>query len=251
MSLQYAAHVDHPISHHSENVQLTVAAIGILATVTIIATGGTAGLVVIASTATGLGIDAAAVADKAMPMESDAGQIATGFEKVLLGNAIKPAARANSDDSKSKICHVAKMFEGSKIVMLGPSLRPMTRRGDRVAEPCGGTVADGVHTILVGGNPSREGEPLDEGDSDLLKEVKLLNDVIGGSATIVKGSVVQGMTQLGAAGLSAAGQEDASNLAKVMSIRNPENALDAVDSANTAVKGIGSAVKIISVPGEH
>jgi hypothetical protein len=200
MSFQYAAHVDHPISHHDETVALTVAAIGVLATITIVATGGTAGLIIIATTAAGLANDAASAAEKALPVEEGAGQIATGLPSVLLGESVKPAARADAGDCVSKICHVAQMFQGSQTVMIGPGNKPMSRRGDQVAHPCAGTISDGNHTIMVGGKPSHEGVVLDEGDSMLLHGMKMSTDAAGGVATIVKGGLVSGLTQLLAVG---------------------------------------------------
>jgi len=247
--LQYAAHVEHPISHHSEVAQLSVGTIGILVTITIIATGGAAGVVAISATAAGLAISAAAPVDAALPVEAGAGMIASGFPTVLLGNGIMPAARARADDTKSTKCHVDEVFEGSSIVMIGPAVRPMSRRGDRIGPECGGTISDGLHTLLVGGVPSAQGIAVDEKDSWLLADMKLAVDAIGGTATIAKGGIVQGGTQLAGVALSATGHEDAANLVKAGAIRTPDNLIDLGDTLNTGGSAISSAGKLISPSG--
>src|SRR5262245_55720708 len=74
--------------------------------------------------------------------------IGTGVESVRLGPGLEPAARAQSDDTKDAMDGQT-MRAGSTTVLIGPDFKSLVRRKDPTT--CGGEVAEGIDTILVGG----------------------------------------------------------------------------------------------------
>jgi hypothetical protein len=181
MYMAFPAHVDHPIDHSTETrVAFALLGIGIGALI-VIGTGGWAVAALITAEGIGLMGNAGAIGFYVVGMPLDtwvfpktgACTIASGLPSVMLGPELKRAARADSQDTLTSGRHREyTMFEGSRTVMLGKEQSPMSRVGDRSS--CGGTIANGVHSILVGGPPSKEGVRLGEEDSREAKIVKLL-----------------------------------------------------------------------------
>lgn len=257
--IQYAAHVDHPIAHTSNIGRLTLGiGAALIATVVVVYSGGTALLAFgpamaaagTVATAGSVGILAGTPVDAALPKVNEC-FIATGLQTVLLGPNIKPAARADSPDTKTRGWHEIKAAEGSKIVMLGPEFKPMSRRGDRIDSGCGGTIVDGIHSILVGGEPSKQGVKIGEEDSTSLKVLTAIFDLVGGASTAVKGGLVnaaRGAAQIAAVPIGG----DEGKFLKAIGTGRPGNLLEAIDSTNTVVDGANGAVnlgtRIVSPP---
>ena len=159
--IHYAAHVDHPIAHRSEIGRLTLGLGAVaIAAVIIVGTGGGAAILTFAAASTisgayGVGNTLGTIVDTYIAPPSNECFIKTGLDSVRLGPAVKPAARSDHDDTKTRGWHEDKMAEGSKIVMLGPETRPMSRVGDRADSGCGGKISDGLRSLVVGGVPSR------------------------------------------------------------------------------------------------
>src|SRR6185436_10800991 len=111
--------------------------------------------------------------------------------------------RAMSDDCVTKKCHTQKkMMEGSEIVMIGQGMKPMTRRRDRTM--CGGKIAKGIDSIIVGGTPSAEGKEIEEEDSHRVGILSAVWDLLSGGSTMAKGgakNIARGAAQIGAVGL--------------------------------------------------
>lgn len=249
MNLQYAAHVDHPVSHSSNVGQITLGlAAAAIATIVVVYSGGTALLAFGAmaeaagtvATAGSVGILAGKGVDTFVPSSAEC-FIASGFPTVLLGPSFKPAARADAPDTKTRGWHEIKAAEGSKIVMLGPETKPMSRRGDRIDTGCGGTIMDGIHSILVGGERSKQGVDIAEEDSTSLKVLTAIFDLVGGGSTAVKGGAVnaiRGAAQIGAVGIGG----DEGKMIKAAATGRPGNLLEGIDAANTMVDGARGAV---------
>jgi hypothetical protein len=271
MPLEPAARVDDPVTHSSNALQFTLAGIGILCTVTLItialpevlaATGVTgavatgaeavAGVVngglealswtkntvtIIGNVASVLDTPAKAI-DKAAFAVSASGQIGSGFPRVLLGNQIRAAARALSEDTKTKTCHVDLVFEGSKTVMLGANVAPMSRRTDRTK--CGGKIANGLETVLVGGPPSEEGVSVSEADGAWLARLKILSDALGGVKDGLKVLSAKGTTaEKVLAGISATGQETSA-------VANAAGSSQTAKDAKTAASGASAVGNYLS-----
>jgi hypothetical protein len=254
MLINYAAHVDHPINHSSNLGQLTLslAAVAIAAAV-VIYSGGTALVVLTAegastvATAGSVGMTAGKIVDSFVPPAAEC-YIKSGLESVLLGPSIKPAARADAEDSVTRGRHTdKKMAEGSKIVMLGPLTKPMSRRGDRTE--CGGTIVDGIHSILVGGEPSKQGIAINEEDSMSVKVLSAILDLVGGATTMAKGGALnaaRGALTMGSVPVGAAGNDDAAKLMKAAGLGRPNGWLEWADSANTALDGAKAATNVVT-----
>lgn len=245
MALQYAAHVDHPVSHTASAATIGLAIVGAaLAAAVVIYSGGTA-LVVLstAGTAGSLGMNVGRIVDHFSAPSADA-KIISGLPTVLLGPQIKPAARANADDTKVD-CHSEKLAEGSKIVMIGEGMKPMSRRGDRTK--CGGMIVDGIHSIIVGGDPSMMGVPISEQDSTAVQGLSLVLNLVGAGTTMASGGAInaaRGAAQLTATGLDQAGYSDAANVLNAATVAKPDGVLSAVSSAKTLYDGGASAVNL-------
>ncbi len=254
MNLNYAAHVDHPINHASNLGQIALSITGVIvAAAVVIYSGGTA-LVVLSiegastiATAGSVGMAGGKIVDNFIPPSAEC-WIKTGLETVLLGPQIKPAARADADDSKTRGRHDdKKMAEGSKIVMIGPLTKPMSRRGDRTE--CGGTIVDGVHSILVGGDPSKQGISINEEDSMSVKVLSAIFDIVGGTTTMFKGGVVnviRGAATVGSVGLGATGNDDAAKIVKAGALGPPGNWLEWADAVNTGIDGVKAAGNVVT-----
>lgn len=244
MDLNYAAHVDHPISHSSNIGQLALGiGAAVIATVVVVYSGGTALLAFgpamaaagTVATAGNVGMLGGKVVDAAIG-ESNECFIATGFPTVLLGEDIKPAARADAPDTKTRGWHEIKVAEGSKTVMLGPEFKPMSRRGDRIDSGCGGKIVDGLHSLLVGGEPSKQGTAISEEDSTALKVLTAIFDIVGGASTAVKGGAVnaaRGALQLGAVPVGG----DAGKVMKAVGQGRGDTVLEKIDAWNTWIDG--------------
>lgn len=260
MDLEYAAHVDHPVTHSSNIGRLTLGiGAAVIATIVVVYSGGTALLAFGAAaeaagtvaTAGSVGMLAGSGVDAVLPASNEC-FIATGFPTVLLGPNIKEAARADSPETKTRGWHEIKVAEGSETVMLGAEFKPMSRRADRIDSGCGGTIADGIHSILVGGKPSRQGVAISEEDSTAVKVLSTIFDLVGGVSSIAKGGaldVARGAGQIAATGIG--GDEGA--ILKAITTGSPSNLLEGIDAANTWIGGArGAANQAASIvsPGQ-
>jgi uncharacterized Zn-binding protein involved in type VI secretion len=245
MALQYAAHVDHPVSHTASTATIGLSLVGVaLAAAVVIYSGGTA-LVVLGAASTGgsVGMNLGRIVDHFSAPSADA-KIKSGLPTVLLGPQIKPAARADAEDSKVD-CHDDKLAEGSKIVMIGEGMKPMSRRGDRTK--CGGMIVDGIHSIIVGGDPSMMGVPISEEDSTAVKGLSLVLSLVGAGTQMASGGVanaVRGAAGFTAIGLDQAGYSDAANVLNATTVTKPDGVLSAVSSAKTLYDGGASMVNL-------
>ena len=176
--LDYAAHVENPISHSTEWKRYTLAATGVVvATFATIMTGGGTILVMSAAVTWGaIGKDVGELADKWGPPVVGGDKIKSGNQTLFLGVGIRAAARAQSDDTKVT-CHDKPILEGSTTVVLGPDFKPLARRQDRTK--CSGLIADGLQSVLVGGVPSERGTEIREEDSAGMKLLGRTLNVLG------------------------------------------------------------------------
>lgn len=249
--LHYAAHVDHPISHTASigrlSAGLTVAAIAAV----VVATTTTGGVWVVAFAAVGAGSNGyelgkmlGGLYDEYVAPPVDTCFIRTGIESVRLGPSAKQAARAGHEDSVTRGDHTdMKMAEGSRIVMLGPEARPMTRVGDRADVSCGGTVSDGLRSLIVGGAPSREGETIEESDSTALWMADLAASIAGAVSTAGGGT----KADLARAALQTAGaltDNPAVKALQPLAMTKPKNALDAFGAGKTGWDALQSATSL-------
>ena len=238
MHLEYAAHVGHPVTHTSSAARIGLGLTGaILAVAITIGTAGTADvaimtLVGVAGTYGGVGMDVGKIVDKYLP-PSTAGHIVKGIESVLLGPLGKQAARANSDDTKVD-CHSDRMVaEGSAIVLLGKTFEPMSRRQDRTK--CSGIISDGLHSLIVGGEPSEKGQSISEEDSTAVKVLGGIFSLAGAAKSIAKGTtadVLRGTAKAGAVALDNTGHKDAAALLKASTTTSPGSIKDAKNAVN-------------------
>lgn len=206
---EYAAHVDHPITHTSKAMRIGLGLTGAVVAVAFCATG--VGAVAVATTAivaANRGWFLGEILDNYVLPPSVQGYILKGFPTVLLGQGIKPAARAHPETLVG--CHGGEWVnEGSKLVMLGADFSPMSRRQDRTS--CKGSIADGEKSIIVGGAPSRLGEHWNEKDGMFVKAVNLLFAIVDFRRAVglfSKSSIVLG------AGADLADQKDIGTLLK-------------------------------------
>lgn len=231
-TIHFAAHVDHPIAHSSNigRISLGIGA-AVLAAAIIIGTGGTAAILTFAAAGTvaasgSLGIFAGGAIDYFAPDVNEC-FVKTGLPTVLLGPQVKHAARADHEDTKTRGWHDdKKLLEGSKIVMLGPETRPMSRVGDRSGDGCGGKIADGLRSLLVGGEPSQHGQRISEANSPALNALSMVFDLVGGASGIAKGgvaNVARGSADIAGALIGG----DTQTALGLATITRPQNALDA------------------------
>jgi uncharacterized Zn-binding protein involved in type VI secretion len=203
LSLANPAHVGHAVTHGASSGQIAGAVVGLAAAgvLAFFAWPVAAGAGVLAITlgalgaagTVGYGIQAGLFVGKqvdAMRADSVAGHILTAFETVYLGPAVQHAARADEDTTAD--CageHVG--WEGSKTVTLG--MKPMSRVGDRLE--CQGKIMEGVETIHVGGDPSQEGNEMEEASDPTVRKFTLGSDVLG--LIGAKGVISIGVSALG------------------------------------------------------
>lgn len=256
LHIQYAAHVDHGIAHTSEFAQISLGlAAAVVATIVVVATGGTAliafsaagaiaaaGAAGTVATAGSLGIAAGSIIDNFVIDKAAECWINTGHPTLLLGPESKPAGRADHADAVTRGRHTnKKLLEGSELVTVGPEIKPMSRRGDRSGEGCGGVICEGLSSLLVGGTPSSQGTKVSEESSTALWAISLTFDLVGAGSTAAKGGVgniIRGVAQGGAALIGG----DTANYVGVATLTKPQNVLDAVSGMNTIFKGGQSAV---------
>lgn len=237
--IHFAAHVDHPIAHTSNiaGISLGIGA-AVLAAAIIVGTGGTAAILTFAAAGTvaasgSAGIFAGGMIDYFAPSVNEC-FVKTGIPTVLLGPQVKKAARADHDDSKTRGWHDdIKMAEGSKIVMLGPETKPMSRVGDRADSGCGGKISDGLRSLLVGGEPSRQGQRISEENSPALNALALVFDLVGAGSTVAKGGAAN-IARGAADAVGAVVGGDTQAALGVATITRPQNALDAVGLGSKA-----------------
>lgn len=239
LHIHYAAHVDHPISHTASIGRLSVGigAAAVTAGVIVVMSGGSAllafGALNTIATFGSAGMTLGSFYDSYVAPPVDTCFIQTGIDTVLLGPEIKPAARADHDDSKTRGEHPnKKMFEGSRTVMLGPEIRPMSRVGDRVEDGCGGTISDGIRSLVVGGVRSREGEPLEESESLAVWALSTLFDLVGLANTVKDGDLAG--AAIDAAGMAAGGDVEAV-ISVGRAVKTPKSITDVVGQIDTAV----------------
>jgi hypothetical protein len=185
MSMQYAAHVGHPVLHSSNAAQIAMGAVAATGTAAAVyfTVGGALPVICYGAAGGTVGVAAGSVVDGARSPSAEC-FIVSGIDSVRLGPSFKPAARAEADETKVQGWHEEKLAEGSETVMLGPGCKPMSRRGDRVDIKCGGTILDGIPSILVGGAPSKQGVTIPEQSSNSLKALSVAFDLIGAGQTI-------------------------------------------------------------------
>jgi len=179
--LQYAAHVGHAVTHQSSSGKLALAAGGIVigAVIVILAAPEAITMAVVLEGASTVGLYGSVGKITGGIVDSfiapgKAGELISGLNTVLLGPAVKPAARVFEDTHAS--CDGAIPAEGSKTVMLGPEFKPMSRRGDRLE--CNGVISEGIDSIIIGGVPSKKGIEIDEKDPAALKWLGVGLDIL-------------------------------------------------------------------------
>jgi hypothetical protein len=165
--MNYAAHVDHGVSHTDVAIPLGLSIVGAVAVAAfVVYTGGT-GLAVL-SLAGSLGGTAGHVGllvGGRVAQREKAGVIVTGFDPVRLGPGLKPAARAHPD-TRTDCGH--EIVEGSLEVVLGPEFAPMSRLEDKEGD--GGIICEGMSqgdVLVVGGPGSKQGVTYDENPTSL------------------------------------------------------------------------------------
>ena len=171
MFVSYASHAGNGISHtpQTARVGLTLVVLIGAAAATALSGGGAIAIIISASTWGGRAMSVATIIDKySKPAVNE--YIATGLESVRLGPGIWEAALAMWPRCVGDRHHLM-MKEGSKTVVLGPGLCPMSRREDVTV--CGGTIAEGLETVLVGGEPSSSHAKGDEASDPALTALKL------------------------------------------------------------------------------
>lgn len=247
--IHFAAHVDHPIAHTSNigRISLGLGAAA-LAAIVIVSTGGGAAILAFAAAGTiasagSLGITAGSLIDSFIAPPVNECFVKSGLDSVRLGPAARPAARADHDDTKTRGWHTDKLAEGSRIVLLGPETRPMSRVADRADSGCGGKISDGLRSLLVGGEPSRHGQAIEEQQSTALWAIALAFDLVGAGATARKGGldIVRG----GADAVGALVGGDTQTALGMTTLTRPQNALDALGAGDRIFKGGQTALDYI------
>lgn len=246
--IHYAAHVDHPIAHSSEIGRLTLGLGAVaIAAIVIVGTGGGAAILTFAAASTisgayGVGNTLGTLVDTYIAPPSNECFIQSGIDSVRLGTGTKPAARSDHDDTKTRGWHTKKMAEGSKIVMLGPETRPMSRVGDR--SECGGKISDGLRSLVVGGVPSKDGVDIDEQTSTSLWAITLAFDLVGAVGTGGSGgklNVARGVAQ----GIGAVVGGDVQTATGLATTTMPKNALDVHGAGKTGFDATKRALQVL------
>lgn len=246
MHIQYAAHVDHDISHSSDVGRVSLGIAGALIGIALVIGTGGGAIAVIGAIGMGgsLGMDVGGIVDNFMK-PAVAGKIKTGFEPVVLGTQQKPAARANPDTIAG--CHDPQpVAEGSILVMLGTEQAPMSRRLDRTE--CDGIIVDGLTTLLVGGDPSRKGETWDEQDSALVEAMGIGFTLASLTKSVAEKAFVDiAVTAVGTA-LDETGHGDEANVLRTFAAlrSTPGSFLEGADQVSTAIKGVGSTNTLLT-----
>lgn len=247
--IHYAAHVDHPIAHTSEIGRLTLGLGAVaIAAIVIVGTGGGAAILTFAAASTisgayGVGNTLGTLVDTYVAPASAECFIQSGIDSVRLGTATRPAARSDHDDTKTRGRHTnKKMAEGSRIVMLGPETRPMSRVGDRTE--CGGKISDGLRSLVVGGVPSKDGVAIEEQSSTSLWAITLAFDLVGAVGTGGSGgalNVGRGVLQ----GVGAVAGGDVQTATGVLTTTMPKNALDVHGVGKTGWDATSRALQVL------
>lgn len=280
-TIDLAAHVDHQVTHASSTARIvlgiTFAALGVGIAVAIIAGGAAPAAVVGAGvwgasainvsipvivsggSYGGLGMDIGKEIDKYLA-PSPAGKLVSGYPTVLLGPDLKQAARADAADTVAS-CEPIQVAEGSKIVMLGPESKPMSRRQDRLK--CGGVISQGIRTILVGGDPSLKGQPIAEKDRLAVKALTLLFDLTGvlkSGAKKTLADTARAVAKAGAAAATATDHKEAAAALKTAAMSPADlkrlrdfaagkmpasQGIDLYSSGKTGAKGIGAGAALV------
>jgi hypothetical protein len=236
--MQYAAHVGHEVTHQSTSGRLTLGTAGLLlgVCIAIIALPESVTVVVVleAASTAGIGLADGKIAGGLIDSfvgAAPAGNLISGIGSVFLGPTIKQAARVNPDTVAS--CDGANPAEGSVNVMLGPEVAPMSRRGDRLT--CGGTISQGLASVVVGGQPSQKGTPIDEKDPALLKGLTVLSDALN---LPKEGTwkLALGLVQLGA---DIVGDDRLAKLAGVPTMK-PANVFEGIKAVSDAKDTAGA-----------
>lgn len=236
--IHYPAHVDHPISHTASIGRLSIGIVAAAAAaVAIVYTGGGAAILAFGalgsvSTVGSAGMTLGKFYDQYVAPPVDTCFVKSGLDSVRLGPEVKAAARADHDDSLVRGAHEGEKFaEGSRIVMLGPEIRPMSRVGDRT--DCAGVISDGIRSIVVGGAPSREGEPIDEKDSLAVRALTAVFTAAGIVSSVGKGEMV-------GAGLDTIGYLAGGDVEQVIgagrSLKVPDGPADMIGQGDRAVQ---------------
>jgi uncharacterized Zn-binding protein involved in type VI secretion len=240
MYIEYAAHVDHGVYHTSDTAKITLGLLAAGIAVFIVATGGAGAVAVIgaAGTAGSLGMDLGKIIDGYSPKNIEE-HIASGLDSVRLGGQRKPAARAFTD-SKLTDHGGDNVEEGSENVMLGVQRTPMARRQDRTS--CGGTIAEGVKSILVGGNPSKQGRPIEEKEGDAAVFFNWSFGMMSAGKNLMKKQFIKGTWDGVATTAGALGHGELESVMKLGSAGKPsalkgKNALDRASQLNRYQKG--------------
>lgn len=247
MHLEYAAHVDHKISHSSSAGRVSLSLTGAAIAIVIVASGG-AGAIALAGAAGlggGLGMDFGNVVDHFLP-PSASNKILTGLDSVRLGRQTKPAARA-FPDTTTDCGHT--LVEGSRVVVLGSECSPMSRRQDR--DSGGGIVAEGLDDpagmLIVGGDPSQQGVTISEDDTAAVKGLGLLFGILGLASSVGEAKTLADVLRAGAEGgalvASATDHGDTANvLGGLSAIKSPSNIAGGVSQAISGTKAASTAV---------
>jgi hypothetical protein len=250
--LDYAAHVDHHVSHSSSVGRVTLGLAGAALAVAIVVSGGTIGLVAVAAAAGlggDLGLAAGAVIDDHFIPPSASNKIVTGFPTVLLGRQQKHAARADPD-SRTDCGH--RVAEGSKTVNLGPEFKPMARRQDR--DDGGGTIVEGLDDpaglLVVGGDPSQLGQTIDESDPLAVRALDISFALLslGGSLHGMKTGwdAARAVAETGSLAAKVAGDEQLDQtLGALSAIKAPGNLAEAASQAISLNEGRVAAPELL------
>lgn len=242
--MQYAAHVDHGITHARTSGQLMLAAgglaLGVVIVISTLPESMTVAFVLESASTVGLSISDGKIIGGLIDTFQGAGiteVLATGLETVRLGPEVKMAARVH-EDTVSSGDHFSPA-EGSKTVFLGPEYKPMSRRGDRMK--CNGTITEGLDTVVVGGVPSQQGVAIEEHTPAALKWLSVLGDILS-LPKEVSWKLGVGVVQVGA---EIADQDRVSKLAGVP-LDKPKNVFEGIkflsdgkDAAGAALPGGG------------
>ncbi len=240
MYIEYAAHVDHGIGHTASAAQISLGITFAAVAVVFCSSGaGTMACIGGAATAGGVGMDIGKIVDNFSAPSIDE-KLKSGIDSVFLGRAIKNAARAH-DDSRGDT-HDKRVAEGSILVMLGKEIRPMSRRQDRLL--CGGQIAEGNETILVGGEPSQKGQEISEEDSMAVRIMSAVFGIGAGLKDLADPSnltKLKGAADLGSTALEAAGFSDAASVTKAATaggFPSGGTLMEKMDWVSTGVKGV-------------
>ncbi len=248
--IEWAAHVEHHVTHDSRvgQIGLGIAGVIIATTAAVMAAPATitAAVVLTAVGAVGsygsLGMDIGKIVDGFIGTV-EAGKLVTGLPTVKLGPDRRDAARAFTDSKTD--CHEMEVAQGSKIVMMGPERRPMSRRGDKL-RCANGLIAEGLKTLFVGGEASETGQQVEDG---LLSGMSTTFAWLSIIKSVGTGAVRESLVGIGQQVAAGTGNEAAAGLIGLGGLSKPSTtgwrrAVDWADAANTSMKGAASGVDL-------